>query len=184
MAFVQTDVRIHYDVVGDGPPVLWHTGGCGDGRMWQLAGYLDELPGYTHVLIDHRGRGGSEPPRDSRGHHMSAYVADVVAVLDRAGIDRAAFVGYSFGARVGFAAAQFAPERLAGLVALDSFPDPAVTPEEVHAHAHEVLERGTRDVIEEFVAEEREPAPRWLVEHLCATDPAAFAGSIEAEGTE
>src|SRR4051812_20996605 len=54
MPYVQTDLRIHYQVVGDGPPVLWHTGGCGDGEMWQLGGYLDGLPGHTHLLMDHR----------------------------------------------------------------------------------------------------------------------------------
>ena len=181
MAFVQTDVRIHYDVVGDGPPVLWHTGGCGDGRMWQLAGYLDAVDGYTHVVMDHRGRGESEAPRDAHGHRMTSYVADALAVLDDAGVDRAAFVGYSFGARVGFAAAEAAPRRLAGLIALDSYPDPSVSAEEVREDAAEVRARGTRDVIAQFVSEEREPVPGWLVEHLSATDTAAFAGSMEAE---
>ena len=38
MPDVETDLRIHYRVVGDGPPLLWHTGGCGDGQMWQLRG--------------------------------------------------------------------------------------------------------------------------------------------------
>ena len=133
MPEVQTDLRIHYRVVGDGPPLLWHTGGCGDGQMWQLAGYLDGLPGYTHLVMDHRGRGRSESPQDLAGHHMSRYVADAMAVLDDAGMDRVGFVGYSFGARVGFAIAVSAPGRLAGLVALDSFPGPAASPEAVRA---------------------------------------------------
>ena len=80
MPYVQTDLRIHYRVVGDGPPVVWHTGGCGDGEMWELGGYLDRLPGYTHLLMDHRGRGRSEAPMDMAGHHMSRYVADALAV--------------------------------------------------------------------------------------------------------
>lgn len=60
---------------------------------------------------------------------MSNYVDDALAVLDDAGVDRAAFVGYSFGALVGFAVALTAPRRLTGLVALDSLPDPADSPE-------------------------------------------------------
>jgi pimeloyl-ACP methyl ester carboxylesterase len=115
---------------------------------------------------------------------MSQYVADVLAVLDDAGADRAAFVGYSFGARVGFALGLCAPRRLTGLVALDSFPDPADSADAVRADAHEVLARGTREVIEEIVAAEREPVPAWLVEHLCITDTMAFAGGLEAEATE
>ena len=152
--------------------------------MWELGGYIDRLPGYTHLLMDHRGRGRSDAPRDMAGHHMSRYVADALAVLDDAGADRAAFVGYSFGARVGFALGLSAPRRLTGLVALDSFPDPADSPDVLRAEAHEVLARGTRDVIEEFVAAEREPVPAWLVEHLCSTDSLAFAGGIEAQATE
>ncbi len=93
-------------------------------------------------------------------------------------------MGYSFGARVGFALGLSAPRRLTGLVALDSFPDPADSPDALRAEAHEVLARGTRDVIQEFVAAEREPVPAWLVEHLCSTDSAAFAGAIEAQATE
>ena len=184
MPYVQTDLRIHYRVVGDGPPVVWHTGGCGDGEMWELGGYLDRLPGYTHLLMDHRGRGRSEAPMDMAGHHMSRYIADALAVLDDAGADKAAFVGYSFGARVGFALGLTAPRRLTGLVALDSFPDPADSPDALRAEAHEVLARGTLAVIQEFVAAEREPVPAWLVEHLCTTDSLAFAGGIEAQATE
>ena len=102
---------------------------------------------------------GSDAPVDMSGHHMACYVADVVAVLDDAGFDRAAFVGYSLGARVGFATAVSSPGRLTGLVALDSFPDPGESPDAIRADAQEVLDRGATDVIEEFTAAEREPPP-------------------------
>jgi len=184
MPYVQTDLRIHYRVVGEGPPVLWHTGGCGDGDMWELGGYPTGLPGYTHLLMDPRGRGRSDAPLDRAGHHMSRYVDDVLAVLDDAAADGAAFVGYSFGAHVGFALGLSAPARLSGLVALDSFPDPADSPDALRDDAREVLARGTRAVIEGFLSAEREPASAWLVGHLCSTDTAAFAGSIEAQASE
>jgi pimeloyl-ACP methyl ester carboxylesterase len=177
-------VPIHYRVVGEGPPLLWHTGGCGDGTMWERAGYVEALPAYRHLLLDHRGRGASGAPEDLTGHSMAAYVGDVLAVLDDAGADRAAFVGYSFGARVGFATGLAAPDRLRALVALDSVPDPTSTPDEVRAAEADVLERGTRAVIEEFASGELEPTPPWLVGHLGATDTLAFAGAIEAERTE
>lgn len=183
MPDVQTDLRIHYRRVGDGPPVVWHTGGCGDGRMWELGGYLAGVPGFTHIVLDHRGRGRSEASVDMSAHHMDRYVADGVAVLDDAGVDQAAFVGYSFGARVGFATAASWPGRLGGLVALDSFPDPEVSADAIRADAQEVLARGTRDVIQEFTAAEREPPPDWLIEHLSATDSQSFAGAIQAEAT-
>ena len=177
MPDVHTDLRVYYRLIGDGPPVVWHTGGCGGGRMWELGGYLAGAPGFTHIVMDHRGRGRSDAPVDMSGHHMARYVADVVAVLDDAGFDQAAFVGYSFGARVGFATAVSSPGRLTGLVALDSFPDPEESPDAIRAEAHEVLARGTRAVIEEFASHEQEPPPDWLLEQLCATDALASASA-------
>jgi pimeloyl-ACP methyl ester carboxylesterase len=115
---------------------------------------------------------------------MSRYVADVLAVLDDAQVEEAAFVGYSLGARVGYAVAQAAPDRLCGLVAIDSVPDRVTTPGELRADAREILTRGTADVIDEMAAYEEEPAPPWLVEHLRTTDTLAFAGGFEAEASE
>src|SRR5689334_24271245 len=74
-------LRVFYTETGSGLTVLWHTGGCGDATMWQRAGYIEGLPGYRHILFDHRGHGRSQAPEGMAGHHMSCYVADVVAVL-------------------------------------------------------------------------------------------------------
>jgi pimeloyl-ACP methyl ester carboxylesterase len=176
-------LRIFYTETGAGLPVLWHTGGCGDATMWQRAGYIEGLPGYRHILFDHRGHGRSQAPDGMAGHHMSCYVADVVAVLDDAGIERAAMIGYSQGARVGYAVAAAHPERLAGLVGLDSVPGPEEQPAELRADAGTVLADGTRAVIEKMAGAESEAPPAWLLDHLCATDPASFAGAYEAFAT-
>ena len=78
-------LAVYYTETGSGPPVLWHTGGCGDATMWQRAGYLEGLPGYRHILFDHRGHGRSQAPQGMAGHHMRCYVADVIAVLTTRG---------------------------------------------------------------------------------------------------
>ena len=57
-------VRLHYADAGSGPVVLLHTGGGGDGRMWDLAGYVTALAGYRLLLL-HR-REGDPPRRRSR----------------------------------------------------------------------------------------------------------------------
>jgi pimeloyl-ACP methyl ester carboxylesterase len=176
-------LRLFYAESGTGLPVLWHTGGCGDATMSERAGYLAALPGYRHILFDHRGHGRSEGPADMAGHHMECYVDDVIAVLDDAGIDRAVLIGYSQGGRVGYAVAGAHPQRLAGLVALDSVPDPDEQAASLRDDAGEVIARGTAAVIEEMAADESEPPPAWLLDHLCATDPFAFAGAYEAFAT-
>jgi pimeloyl-ACP methyl ester carboxylesterase len=177
-------LRLFYEETGAGLPVLWHTGGCGDSTMWQRAGYLASLPGYRHVLFDHRGHGRSAAPAGTDGHHMDRYVEDVVAVLDDARISQAVMVGYSLGARIGYAVAAAHPARLAGLVALDSVPGPDEDPASYRDAAREVLAKGTSALIREMAAAEDEPPPAWLVEHLCATDTEVFAGTYEAFATE
>jgi pimeloyl-ACP methyl ester carboxylesterase len=63
-------LRLFYEVSGSGLPVLWHTGGCGDSTMWAAAGYIAALPGYRHILFDHRGHGRSGGPPTIAGHQM------------------------------------------------------------------------------------------------------------------
>jgi pimeloyl-ACP methyl ester carboxylesterase len=176
-------LRLFYTESGGGLPVLWHTGGCGDSTMWERAGYIAGLPGYRHILFDHRGHGRSEAPSGMAGYHMSRYVDDVVAVLDDAGIGRVVMIGYSLGAGVAYAVAAAHPERLAGLVGLDSVPDPDGEPADLRKSAGEVMAQGTRAIIEQMAATESEPPPAWLLDHLCATEPAAFAGAYEAFAT-
>jgi len=151
--------------------------------MWERAGYMAGLPGYRHILFDHRGHGRSSAPPDMAGHRMSCYVDDVIAVLDDAGIGQAVLIGYSMGGQVAYAVAQAYPDRLAGLVALDSVPDRAEQPDELRSEAKQVMAQGTRAIIEQMASMESEPPPTWLLDNLCATEPAAFAGAYEAFAT-
>jgi pimeloyl-ACP methyl ester carboxylesterase len=114
---------------------------------------------------------------------MSCYVDDVIAVLDDAEVERVVMIGYSLGARVGYAVAPTHSGRLAGLVGLDSVPDPAADPGDWRKGADRVMAEGTRAVIQEMADAESEPPPSWLLEHLCATEPTVFAGSYEALAT-
>jgi len=43
-SFVAADgVRLHYEVEGDGPPVLLHLGAGCDAYLWRAAGYVGAL---------------------------------------------------------------------------------------------------------------------------------------------
>jgi 3-oxoadipate enol-lactonase len=100
----------HHEVAGSGPAVvLVHAGIC-DGRMWEpqwrsLAG------AHRLVRLDLRGFGRSPLPAGPFAH-----AGDVLAVMDAAGIERAALVGASLGGRVVLEAALAAPERVSALV--------------------------------------------------------------------
>lgn len=88
----RASVRLYYEDAGSGPVVLLHTGGGGDGRMWELAGYTTALAGYRTLVMDHRGHGRSDRPAGRSAHRMSEYVADVIAVLDDADAGRALII--------------------------------------------------------------------------------------------
>jgi 3-oxoadipate enol-lactonase len=161
---------IHHEVEGSGFPLVLHTGGAGDLRMWRMAGYLDGLDGYRIVLVDHRGRGRT-PPAES--YAPAAMAGDVVDVMDSLGLDRFAFWGYSMGASVGYELAATAPRRVAALVASGGVDGPDEDPADRHETAAEVRADGLRSLLGDA------PAPGWLLNHLCETDDEVFARSCE-----
>ena len=110
-------VRIHYAVEGGGPPLLLHWGFAGSAEDWADAGYVAALRDrYRLVMLDPRGQGRSDKPHDPAAYAGRCRVADVLAVLDAEGIDRAHFWGYSMGGSIGFAFGVHAPDRLRSLV--------------------------------------------------------------------
>jgi pimeloyl-ACP methyl ester carboxylesterase len=117
-------VRIHYETVGQGPPIVLAHGGTGNSSMWRLAGYLDDLSGYRCILIDRRGHGFSETPHDAAECSMERHVSDVVAVLDALHIERAIYWGFSAGGAVGFAIVAQHPDRVSAFISagMDSKP--------------------------------------------------------------
>ncbi|HEX2102343.1 MAG TPA: alpha/beta fold hydrolase, partial [Solirubrobacteraceae bacterium] len=63
-----------------------------------------------------RGHGRSDKPHDPSAYAMPLRVADAIAVLDRLGIERAHFVGRSWGGRLCFGIGEHAPDRVRSLV--------------------------------------------------------------------
>ncbi|HWF40515.1 MAG TPA: alpha/beta hydrolase [Acidothermaceae bacterium] len=173
-------VRLHYAEHGSGPTVLFHTGGGGDGRMWELAGYTDALDGYRHLLMDHRGHGRSDQPVGLAAHAIDEYVADVIAVLDHASVDRAVLLGYSSGADVLYRTAAAHPDRCLAVVGIGAVPTPFDEPGPSLERAADVRRVGMRTLMEGLSAQESEPAPGWLIDNLAQTPADMFAHMLEA----
>lgn len=117
MAFALTDdgVRIHYDETGTGFPILFIHEFAGDHRSWepQVRHFSRR---YRCVTYAARGYPPSDVPEDPGAYSQDHAVADAVAVLDHAGIERAHVVGLSMG---GFCTLHLGlrhPERTASLV--------------------------------------------------------------------
>jgi len=160
---------IHYEIEGSGVPLVLHTGGAGDLRMWRMAGYTDGLPDYRVVLVDHRGR-GKTPPADS--YTPADMAGDVLEVMDSLGVERFALWGYSLGARVGYELAATVPGRVAAVVATGGV-EAAEEPDDWVETGEFVRANGLRALLGE------DPGPDWLLEHLCETDDEVFARTCE-----
>ena len=114
---VNRGYRIHYEVYGEGPPILLHHGFTRCGAHWKECGYVDALAeNYRVITIDALGHGKSDKPHEVSPYALPSRAADVIAVLDAAGVDRVIYWGYSMGARTGFAVCQLYPERIAAFI--------------------------------------------------------------------
>jgi pimeloyl-ACP methyl ester carboxylesterase len=112
--YVEHDgARIWYASFGSGAPVILLHGGLGHGGNWgyQLPALVES--GYRAVLIDSQGHGRST--RDEQPYSYDQLAADVLAVMDVLGIQRAALVGWSDGACAALVLASKNPERAAGV---------------------------------------------------------------------
>ena len=111
--------RVYFeDDGGQGVPLVLH-GGFGESiELVRGSPVAQGIPAgeFRHIYVDHRGHGRSDKPHDPAGYGMSLRVADAVAVLDELGIERAHFVGLSWGGRLGFGIGEHAPDRVRSLV--------------------------------------------------------------------
>jgi pimeloyl-ACP methyl ester carboxylesterase len=175
-------VKLFYETLGSGPPLVLQTGGAGDGTMWQDAGYVDALSAHRRCLMfDHRGHGRSDQPPLAESHTMARYAADVVELLDHAGIDRAAFWGYSQGGEIGLALAFLYPERLTALITTGVIgnPDRGVNADEIREAIEGIREQGWDAIVDPTALA---TAPAWFKHHVQSTNPHMLSLWFEAYG--
>ncbi len=119
--------RVYFeDDGGAGTPVVILSG-CLDPldlvRASPIAQALQELSEeFRLIYVDHRGHGRSDKPHDARSYAMPLRVADVVAVLDVLGIERADLVGISWGGSLCFGIGEHASERVRSLTIIGQQP--------------------------------------------------------------
>jgi pimeloyl-ACP methyl ester carboxylesterase len=114
-------VRVHYEVAGSGPALLLTHGFTGSSA--DFAKVVDALARTNTVITwDLRGHGRSDCPADPAAYSVSLCVADMEALLDKAGTERAVLAGHSLG---GFLSLEFdlaSRARVGGLILIDTGP--------------------------------------------------------------
>jgi pimeloyl-ACP methyl ester carboxylesterase len=122
---IQADgASLHVRVGGSGPAVVLIHGFGDTGDMWApLAVALAK--DHRVVVPDLRGMGLSSKPES--GYDKKTQAADLRAVLDNLGIDKADIVGHDIGTMVAYAYAARYPDKTTRLVVMDA-PVPGVPP--------------------------------------------------------
>ena len=109
----QTGPRVNHS---DVPLLLLH-GFMQRSEDWTDAGYVDQLAERRRlILVDARGHGLSDKPHGVSDYRIESLVSDLVEVLATLKESKVDFMGYSFGAWVGFGMVAFAPGFLRSLV--------------------------------------------------------------------
>ena len=155
---------LHVERAGAGPPVLLLHGFTGSTRALDGVAAGLHAAGFETIAVDLLGHGRSDAPRDPRAYAMERCSEALACVLDAAGAERAAVLGYSLGGRVALGLAVASPERVRGLVLVGAsagLADPA--------------ERAARRRADDALADaiERDGVPRfverWMAQPLFAT---------------
>jgi len=112
-------LEIALRVEGEGPPVLLIHGFASNmDTNWVNVSWTSHLikAGYKAICIDNRGHGRSSRPHDPQYYSARLMAGDALAVLDHLGIERAAVMGYSMGARITAFMIDQAPQRVAAAI--------------------------------------------------------------------
>lgn len=176
-------VGLTVEVRGEGPAVLFLHGFPLHRGMWDHQ--VGALAGWRRIAPDLRGMGGSDAP--DLGYSMATYAADLAALLDALGEDRAVLVALSMGGYVAFEFLRRWHRRVAGLVLLDTKAG-ADTPEGKQARdamAATARERGARAIAEAMLPKLLAPgAPQELTDRVRDmienTSVAGIAGALAA----
>jgi len=147
-------VSIAYEVRGDGPHDLVRISGVFPSILARAIVPIfnqgdDALVAFARVIVvDRRGTGMSDPLREGSVAPLEQQVADVVAVMDDAGSERAVIWGAADGGQVAMLFAAMYPERTIALVLSNAFArwfrsddHPFGPPEDAREHLAEVARR-------------------------------------------
>ena len=173
---------ISYEVYGAGEPTLVfvHGWSC-DARYWRA-----QLPhiakNHRVVTLDLAGHGHSGTTRSQ--YTMRAFGEDVRAVTEAIGSRSVILIGHSMGGSVIAEAARLMPNRVIGLIGIDTlenieYPMTREGLEKIIAPLEKDFRTGSRQFVEEMISPHTDPQLReWILSDISAAPPAVALSAM------
>ncbi|MFY0571749.1 alpha/beta fold hydrolase [Archangium lansingense] len=117
--FELNGMELYCEVRGDGEPLVLLHGGTGAGSDWRYV-FDESLEGYRTIVPDLRGHGRSTNPSGKLTFRQVA--SDVLALMDRLGVERFKAIGMSLGAKALLHVATAQPARVDAMVLVSATP--------------------------------------------------------------
>lgn len=117
------DVRLHYVDEGprDGAPILMLHGNPTWSYMYRRPIAALGERGHRCVALDHMGFGRSDKPPELRRYRLATHVEHVLALIDELDLRELTLVLHDWGGPIGLGAAVERPERVRGLVLMNTW---------------------------------------------------------------
>lgn len=182
-AVSQDGVPIAYEQYGAGEPTLVfvHGWSC-DSRYWRAQ--IDHFAKkYRVVVLDLAGHGHSGLTRYR--YTMQAFGQDVRAVVEAVGGKTVILVGHSMGGQVIAEAARLMPDRVIGLIGVDTFdnieyPLTRKELEQMIAPLVDDFQVGTRDFVAGMIRPDTDPRIRdWILADMSSAPPWVALSALE-----
>lgn len=173
---------ISYEIYGSGEPTLVfiHGWSC-DARYWRAqVPYFSQH--YRVVVLDLAGHGHSGMTRSR--YTMSAFGEDVRAVTEATGSRRVILIGHSMGGSVMAEAARLMPNRVIGLIGIDTlenieYPMTDKELKKMIAPLEQDFREGSRKFVAGMIFPETDPQLReWILADIAAAPPAVALSAM------
>lgn len=183
ITFSKDGTPISYEVCGSGEPTLVfvHGWSC-DARYWRA-----QVPHFSKkyrvVALDLAGHGHSGATRSK--YTMHAFGEDVRAVTEAQGGSRVVLIGHSMGGSVIAEAARLMPDRVVGLIGVDTLENIEYSMtvkelEEMTAPLKKNFRAGLRQLVDQMFSPRTDVKLReWIISDMSAASPAVALSAMD-----